>query len=110
MARIPENLSIEDLKNLKALLQCFIDYSYAAIIRNNFIEAFYKYSIPQDDGTWRLHGSIKLFGAKTFRLTSQNPNLLNLPSTKSVFAEPVKRCLIAPPGKLIYQIDYAALN
>lgn len=110
MANLTRDLEYEDLLALKEILQCFIDHSYAAIVRNNFIEAFYKYSIVQPDDSWRLHGQLKLFGAKTFRLTSQNPNLLNLPSTKSVFAGPIKRCFTAPTGKLIYQIDYSALE
>ena len=57
-----------DDPNVKSLTQAFIDHSFGAIVRNNFIEAFYKYTVGD-----RLYGSLKLFGAKSFRLTSQNP-------------------------------------
>lgn len=33
-----------------------------------------------------------------------------MPSSKSIFSGPIKRCFTAPPGKLIYQIDYSALE
>ena len=56
---------------LKELLQALIDHSFSAIVRSNFIEAFYRYTV---DG--RLHGQYKLFGAKTFRYTSSNPKFL----------------------------------
>lgn len=91
--------------DLSEVLQCFIDHSFAAIIRNNFIEAFYKYTI-QD----RLYGTYRLLGAKSGRFTSQNPNMLNQPSTGSIFAKPIKQCFTAPPGTVICAIDYAALE
>jgi len=92
------------------LIKNLLDYSSAAIVRNNFINAFYKFSITNSEGRSTLHGSYKLLGALSARFTSNNPNMLNMPSTGSVFAKSIKQCFEAPPGFVISSIDFSSLE
>ena len=53
----------------------------------------------------KIHGSFLLHGTVTGRLSSRNPNLQNIP--RDTTSSDIKKMFIAPPGKLLLQIDYS---
>jgi hypothetical protein len=63
--QVEELLKTETDPDLQELYQALVDHSFAAIVRQNFINAFYKYTILHEDGVHRLHGNYRLLGAKT---------------------------------------------
>lgn len=87
------------------LVTDMIEFSFGDKIKSSFIPAFYKYTV-----NGRLYSNLKLLGAKSARFTSSNPNMLQLPSTGSIYAKPVKKCFVASPGNVILTADFAALE
>jgi DNA polymerase-1 len=90
------------LKHLKALNE--VDK-----IRSTFIPAFEQKTYKHKD-SWNLHGNFKLGGTVSGRLSSSNPNLMNLPSTGTAYAKQIKQCFKAPKGYLMVGADFNALE
>ena len=103
--QIEELLRASTDEDLVDLLEAIVDHSYGGIIKSTFLTAFDKFTV---DGV--LYGNIRLFGAKSMRNTSNSPNLLNTPSTGSIYAKPLKNCFIAPEGFVIYAVDFNGLE
>lgn len=96
--------SVTDTEILE-ILQMLVDHSFSAIIQSNFMEAFDRFNI---DGN--VYANFKLYGTLSYRPTSNSPNLLQLPSTGSIYAKPLKKCITAPEGYLLFTIDYSSLE
>jgi len=98
--------AIEIVKLLKSL----IAIGDVKILRNTFIKAFQEKSIPKADGRNYLHGNFNLGGTVSGRMSSNKPNLQNLPSTGTTYAKAFKECFSAPDGWLLVGADFASLE
>jgi len=93
----------------KGILNAIMEINTAQKIVGTFIKAFKEKSILHADGHYYLHGNFKLGGTVSGRISSNSPNLMNLPSG-STYGKLIKACFISPPNKLFVGADYSALE
>ena len=96
------NVAKED--SHKEILEHLIGIGQTSKILSTFIKAFKKYTI-----NGFLHGSLKLGGTQSGRLSSSDPNLQNLPSN-SIYGKAIKSCFVAPEGYLWASADFNSLE
>jgi DNA polymerase-1 len=97
-----------------AFLKALIEYKSVAIILNTFIPAFLRMPMAPD-GHYYLYGFFNLGGTVSGRLSSNDPNLQNIPASgatkaKKRIAKMIKRCVKAPKGFLFCGLDFASLE
>lgn len=91
----------------KDVLNALIGLSKVEKILSSFIPAFKK-AKDKTLGSW-LHGNFNLNGTVSGRLSSNNPNLQNLPSG-SEYGKLIKSCFKAPKGWVFAGADFASLE
>ena len=94
---------------LVKIINLLLEHSDMKMIRSNFLKAFKTYNKETPTGK-RLFGNYRLGGTISMRPSSSKPNLLNIPSTGSTFAKPIKECFGAPKGRLMVGADYTGLE
>lgn len=94
-----------EIANLFENIQALADLS---TIITTFIPAFRNYTRKTVSG-YRLYGEFNSAGTQSFRLSSNSPNLMNLPSG-SVYGKAVKALFVAHAGKKLGGADFAALE
>ena len=106
-ASIEEFAQFADMDK-KPALEALVKVSQTANILSTFIGAFNSLSIEQN-GETTLHGNLKLGGTQSGRLSSNSPNMQNLPSG-SVYGKAIKSCFVPPEGWLFAGADFNALE
>jgi len=97
-------LVISKHQNHTEILEHLTGISQTSKILGTFIKAFKKHNIRGN-----LHGSLKLGGTQSGRLSSSDPNLQNLPSG-STYGKAIKSCFKAPDGWLWAGADFSSLE
>lgn len=90
------------------LLEALSEFKSIEKILSSFIPAMEKAHLAED-GWHYLHGFFNLGGTVSGRLSSNNPNLQNIPA-KGKLAKIIKDCFEAPPGWLFIGLDYSSLE
>jgi len=101
-------LNYTDDPDKQKVLTSIKDWKDVQKILTGFIEPFKKYYFSRSNTYW-LTGNQKLGGTKSGRLSSNEPNLANLPSN-SKYGKLIKSIFQAPDGWLFCGSDFAALN
>lgn len=108
-AKVIENLKLTTTDtNVIKILDAVIDYFSVNKILTTFIPAMKK-AILKPDGNYYLHGSFNIGGTVSFRLSSSNPNLQNLPSG-SKYAKHIKSCFVGHTGTVMTGADFTSLE
>lgn len=90
-------------------LNGLIEYAEVSILLSTFIPAFLR-ARQGPDGWHYLFGNFNLGGTVSGRLSSNGPNLQNLPATGSKYAKLIKTIFSAPRGWLFVGLDFASLE
>jgi DNA polymerase I len=77
---------------------------------DSFIPAFLNKTIHKDDGRAYLHGNFNIATVRSGRMSSNSPNMQQIPSSGSDYAKPIKKCFNAPKGWLLVSADFNALE
>lgn len=107
-AFVAESTNNGDVKAVE-LLEAILGASAADKVLGTFINAFETFAHKHPSGDTFLNGNLKLGGTASGRLSSNNPNLQNLPSG-SIYGKLVKSCFAAPEGWLFFGADFSALE
>lgn len=95
-------------KDTFELLTALAEYKALEKILSSFIPAMEK-ADACPNGWHYLHGFFNLGGTVSGRLSSNNPNMQNIPANGKL-AKVIKDCFEAPPGWLFIGLDYASLE
>ncbi len=96
---------LEKLKGEHPIIEDVLAHRELQKLLGTYIDAI----PPLLDPAGRLHTSFIQTGTTTGRLSSQNPNLQNIP-VKTELGRRIRRAFVAPPGSLLVSFDYSQIE
>ena len=97
---------LESLADDHALPAIVLEHRAIAKLKGTYVDALPRLMHPE---TGRIHTRWSQAVAATGRLSSQDPNLQNIP-IRSDLGKIIRRAFIAPPGSVILSADYSQIE
>ncbi len=101
-----DNEVLESIAENYAIAGLILEYRSLAKLSSTYIEWLTKAIHPQ---TKRIHTDYNQTGTTTGRLSSENPNLQNIPSSPG-YPEEIKSCFIPSEGNIFIVADYSQVE
>lgn len=104
-------LNVTKDKDILDIIQSLLDFTEVAILLRTFIKTFKEKSVYDEDLNHHfIYGNFVLGGTVSGRLSSNEPNLQNLPSSGNKYSKLVKSCFKPPKGYIMCGLDFDALE
>lgn len=97
--------TLTELSGAHPIISLLLEYRQLFKLISTYIDALPKYIGPDK----RIHSTFNVEGAATGRLSSQNPNLQNIP-IKGQLGSEIRKAFIAPKGKILLAADYSQIE
>ncbi len=97
--------ALESLQDQHPIIKLMLDWRGLEKLKSTYVEA-----LPAlVDSEGRVHTTYNQAGAVTGRLSSENPNLQNIP-VRTEEGRRVRKAFIAPPGHHLLSVDYSQIE
>ncbi len=97
---------LEDFKGLHPVIDLILEQRQISKLVSTYVDALPAQVNPQ---TGRLHTSFNQAGSETGRISSNNPNLQNIP-IRSELGREIRRAFVAAPGTKLLAADYSQVE
>ncbi len=98
--------TLDALKDEHEIIDKILEYRELTKLKSTYVDALPQMVNPQ---TGRIHTSYNQTGTTTGRLSSNNPNLQNIPIRTELGRE-VRRAFVAPAGRVLLGVDYSQIE
>jgi DNA polymerase-1 len=97
---------LDSLRGQHPMIEFLLEYREVSKLANTYVDALPTLINPE---TGRVHTNYNQAGAATGRLSSNNPNLQNIPIRTELGRE-VRRAFVAPEGMRLLSCDYSQVE
>ncbi|TVR21437.1 MAG: DNA polymerase I, partial [Anaerolineaceae bacterium] len=98
--------SLEMLRGEHPIIDAIVEYRELSKLKGTYVDALPQLVNPH---TGRIHTSYNQTGTSTGRLSSNNPNLQNIPIRTAIGRE-VRRAFVADEGHVLLAVDYSQIE
>ncbi len=97
---------LEKLAEQHALPRLVLEHRGLSKLKGTYVDALPQLIDPEDG---RIHTTYNQAGAATGRLSSQDPNLQNIP-IRTELSRRIRAAFVAPPGRRLLSADYSQIE